>query len=104
MHCRALAWAAAQVPPGPQHDQVAASVAVQAMQQAQHLLAQVFASLELSLAFAIQHGFIAVLVFCGVIIVATFFLKDVPMTQDPNQASDEDEAIAGSAEDLSVLP
>src|SRR5258707_15729735 len=78
MHCRALAWAAAQVPPGPQHDQVAASVAAQAMQQAQHLLDQVFAALKLSLAFAIQHGFIAVLVFCGVIIVATFFLNDVP--------------------------
>jgi predicted MFS family arabinose efflux permease len=96
--------AVAQVPPGPQHDHVAASVAAQAMQQAQHLLDQVFASLKLSLAFAIQHGFIAVLVFCGVIIVATFFLKDVPMTQDPNKASDEDEAIAGSAEDLSVIP
>jgi predicted MFS family arabinose efflux permease len=69
--------AVAQVPPGPQHDQIAAAVAAQAMQQVQHLLDQVFAVLKLSLAFAIQHGFIAVLVFCGVIIVATFFLKDV---------------------------
>jgi len=95
--------AVAQVPPGPQYDQVAASVAVQAMQQAQHLLDQVFAALKLSLAFAIQHGFIAVLVFCGVIIVATFFLKDVPMTQDPNKASDEAGAIVGSGEDLPVM-
>ena len=96
--------AVAQVPPGPQHDQVAASVATQAMQQAQHLLDQVFATLKLSLAFAIQHGFIAVLVFCGVIIVATFFLKDVPMTQNPNKASDKAEAVVGSGEDLSVMP
>jgi EmrB/QacA subfamily drug resistance transporter len=96
--------AVAQVPPGPQHDQVAASVAAQAMQQAQHLLDQVFAALKLSLAFAIQHGFIAVLVFCGVIIVATFFLKDVPMTQDPNKASDEAGTVVGSGEDLPVLP
>ncbi|HEX6479730.1 MAG TPA: MDR family MFS transporter [Ktedonobacteraceae bacterium] len=96
--------AVAQVPPGPQHDQIAASVATQAMQQAQYLLDQVFATLKLSLAFAIQHGFIAVLVFCGVIIVATFFLKDVPMTQDPNKASDNAEAVVGSGEDLSVMP
>ena len=96
--------AVAQVPPGPQHDQVAASVAAQAMQQAQHLLDQVFAALKLSLAFAIQHGFIAVLVFCGVIIVATFFLKDVPMTQDPNKASDEAGTVVGSGEDLPVMP
>src|SRR6266567_4999829 len=94
--------AAAHVPPGPQHDQVAASVAAQAMQQAQHLLDQVFAALKLSLAFAIQHGFIAVLVFCGVIIVATFFLKDVPMTQDSNKASDEAGTVVGSGEDLPV--
>src|SRR6202011_515960 len=70
--------AVAQVPPGPQHDAIAHQVAVQAMQQAQHLLDQVFAALKLSLAYAIQHGFIAVLVFCGAIIVATFFLKDIP--------------------------
>jgi hypothetical protein len=96
--------AVAQVPPGPQHDQVATSVAAQAMQQAQHLLDQVFAALKLSLAYAIQHGFIALLVFCGVIIVATFFLKDVPMTQDPNKATNEGEEVAGSEEDLSVIP
>jgi EmrB/QacA subfamily drug resistance transporter len=96
--------AVAQVPPGPQHDQVAASAAAQAMQQTQHLLDQVFAALKLSLAYAIQHGFIALLVFCGVIIVATFFLKDVPMTQDPNKATNEGEEVAGSEEDLSVIP
>ena len=95
--------AVAQVPPGPQHDQIAASVAAQAMQQAQHLLDQVFAALKLSLAFAIQHGFIAVLVFCAVIIVATFFLKDVPMTDDTHKATNESEVIVESGEDMSVL-
>ena len=70
--------AVAHVPPGPQHDQIAAAVAAQAMQQVQHLLDQVFAALKLSLALAIQHGLVAVLVFCGVIILATFFLKDGP--------------------------
>ncbi|HJT59814.1 MAG TPA: MDR family MFS transporter [Ktedonobacteraceae bacterium] len=95
--------AVAQVPPGPQHDQIAASVAAQAMQQAQHLLDQVFAALKLSLAFAIQHGFMAVLVFCAVIIVATFFLKDVPMTDDTHKATNESEVVVESGEDMSVL-
>jgi hypothetical protein len=53
---------------------------------------------------AIQHGFIAVLVFCGVTILATFFLKDLPMTQQSSEVSDEDEAVAGSVEDLSITP
>jgi len=96
--------AVTHVPPGPQHDQIAASAAAQAMQGAQHLLDQVFAALKLSLAFAIQHGFVAVLVFCGAIIVATFFLKDIPMTQQPGEAPGEAGAPAGSEEDLSVIP
>jgi EmrB/QacA subfamily drug resistance transporter len=96
--------AAAHVPPGPQHNQIAASVAAQAMQQAQHLLNQVFAALKLSLAFAIQHGLIAVLVFCGVIILATFFLRDVPMTQQSSETPDETGATKESGEDLSIIP
>ncbi len=96
--------AVAQVPPGPQHDQIAASVATQAMQQVQHLLNQVFEALRLSLAFAIQHGLIAVLVFCGAIILATFFLKDIPMTQQSSEPSDEAEAVVESVKDLSVIP
>src|SRR5260221_13139158 len=71
------------------------------MQGAQHLLDQVFAALKLSLAFAIQHGFIAVLVFCGAIIVATFFLEDIPMTQQPGEAPAEAAAPAGSGGELS---
>src|SRR3989440_9949575 len=69
--------AVAQVPPGPRHNVIAQQVAMQAMQQVQHLLNQVFEALRLSLAVAIQHGFIAVLVFCAATILATFFLKDV---------------------------
>jgi EmrB/QacA subfamily drug resistance transporter len=86
--------AVAHVPPGPQHDQIVAAVAAQTMQQVQHLLDQVFATLKLSLALAIQHGLVAVLIFCGAIILATFFLKDGPQnitsTDVPSQAvSDE---------------
>ena len=89
--------AVAHIPPGPQHDQVAASVAAQAMQQAHQLLDQVFGALKLSLAYAIQHGLIAVLVFCGAIIVATFFLKDIPMAEQssetPVEAEVEEEPV-----------
>jgi EmrB/QacA subfamily drug resistance transporter len=90
--------AVAHVPPGPQHDQIAASVAAQAVQQVQHLLNQVFEALRLSLAVAIQHGLVAVLLFCVAALVATFFLKDVPMMQQ--QPGDETgEAIeAGESE------
>jgi hypothetical protein len=100
----AVQSAVAQVPPGPLHNQVAASVAAQAMQQAQHLLDQVFAVLKLSLAYAIQHGFIAVLVICGAVIVATFFFKDVPMSQQSGEVSDETEMLAGSEEGMSIVP
>ena len=56
-----------------------------------------FGALKLSLAYAIQHGFIAVLVFCGAIIVATFFLKDIPMAEQssetPVEAEVEEEPV-----------
>src|SRR5437588_826653 len=96
--------AVAQVPPGPQHNVIAQQVALQAMQQAQHLLNQVFEALRLSLAVAIQHGFIAVLVFCGATIVAAFFLKDVPMAQQVSETSDETGVVVESGEDLSIVP
>ena len=67
--------AVAHVPSGPQHDQIAAAVAAQAMQQVQHLLNQVFEALRLSLAVAIQHGLVAVLLFSLAALVATFFLN-----------------------------
>jgi len=57
------------------------------VQQVQHLLSQVFEALRLSLAVAIQHGLVAVLLFCVAALVATFFLKDVPMMQQ--QPGDE---------------
>ena len=98
----AVQSAVAQVPPGPQHNLIAHQVAVQVMLQVQHMLDSVFAALKLSLAYAVQHGFIAVLVICGVIIVATFFLKDVPMIQQPGEATDETEMTPESEEGVRV--
>jgi EmrB/QacA subfamily drug resistance transporter len=96
--------AVAQVPPGPQHDQIAASVAAQAVQQVVHLLNQVFEALRLSLAVAVQHGFIAILLFSVAALVATFFLKDMPMTQQqPGEESDEAREAGESEVDVSMI-
>ncbi|MEO8957156.1 MAG: MDR family MFS transporter [Ktedonobacteraceae bacterium] len=82
----AVAQATANVPPGPNHDQTVAAIAqkvtAQTIQQTQHLLNQVFDALRLSLAVAIQHSFVAVLFFCGAVIIASIFLKDVPLAKN----------------------
>ncbi len=96
--------AVAHVPAGPQHNQIAATVAAQAMQQASHMLDSIFAALKLSLAFAIQHGMIAVLVFSLAMIVATFFLKDVPMTNQPGTVANENSEESEHFENLPVMP
>src|SRR5579883_2761904 len=67
----AVAQATAHIPPGPGHNQ---AVAAQAMQQVQHLLNQVFEALKLSLAVAVQHGFVTILFFCFATVIAAFFL------------------------------
>jgi hypothetical protein len=73
--------AAAQVPAGPQHDQIVASAMTQAAHYAQQLMGQVVATLKLSLMVALQHGFLVVLVFAVFALITTLFLKDVPMVQ-----------------------
>ena len=50
--------------------------------QVDTLLGQIFTALRQSLATAIQHGYIVVLCFCVAILVATFFLKDVPLARE----------------------
>jgi hypothetical protein len=97
--------AVAQVPCGPHHDQIAASVAAQAVQQVQHLLNQVFEALRLSLSVAVQHGFTAVLLFSIVALVATFFLNDVPMIQQQTGEEAGEESEAGESEvDMPAIP
>ena len=82
----AVKKATAHIPAGPQHD----AIAQQVSQQVLHLLSQVFDALRLSLAVAVQHGFLTVLLFCGLTIVVTFFLKDVPMAQQFKEEQDAD--------------
>jgi len=80
--------ATANVPPGPQHDAIVAGITAQVNQQVLDLLTQVFGALKQSLAFAIQQGFLAVLVFSGLCLLAAFFLKDLPFKQQDDSAGE----------------
>ncbi|WP_338257347.1 hypothetical protein [Dictyobacter halimunensis] len=87
----AVQGATAHIPPGPQR----AAVTAQVSQQVQHLLNQVFDALKFSLTVAIQHGIVTILIFSVAMVVAAFFLKDVPLskarTAAPNQAASKPE-------------
>jgi EmrB/QacA subfamily drug resistance transporter len=96
----AVKSATAHVPPGPQHDAIAAQVIL----QVQHLLNQVFDALRLSFAVALQHGFATILIFCVLAIIATFFLKDVPMKKQYDEAPPETGATSGQEENTVPIP
>jgi hypothetical protein len=87
--------AASHVPAGPQHDIIAQQIA----QQVAHTLDQVFGALKLSLVVAIQHGLFTVLIFAGVMVIGTFFLRDTPMKDEKKQAENE---TAAQAEPVAV--
>ncbi|HEX6483782.1 MAG TPA: MDR family MFS transporter [Ktedonobacteraceae bacterium] len=99
----AVAQATSHIPPGPQHNQAATTAAAQAIQQVQHLLNQVFEALKLSLAVAIQHGFVTILFFCIATIIVAFFLKDMPLAKEFREDTHETGA-ATSEQDVSVVP
>lgn len=90
----AVARAVATVPLGPRHDQMVARVTQQAMLQAaqqEHLLLnQVFTAVKQALAGAITNGLWCILVFCLCGVVATLFLKNVPLaTEFRDEPADE---------------
>src|SRR5260370_27776152 len=75
----AVHFATVKVPPGSSHDATVARIAAQVSAQTLDLLTQVFHALRLSLAVGIQRGFYTTLVFCAGVLVASLFLKDVPL-------------------------
>jgi len=77
--------AAASIPPGHQHDIVAAQAAHQVLQ----VLTQVFDALKQSMVLAIQHGFLLVLIFCGCAFICALFLKNIPLTKSWQQRKPE---------------
>jgi MFS family permease len=94
----AIAKATASIPPGPHHEQMAATAsqaaAVQAAQQEHLILAQVFAALKQALTAALTNGFWCILFFCVVAFVTTLFLKDIPLSQE---FVDEEQIDTGAA-------
>lgn len=84
--------ATSHVPPGPQHNVIVQQIS----QQVAHTLDQVFSALKLSLVVAIQHGLLTVLIFAGIMFVCTWFLKDIPQTQE-NQHEPDTEAQRSTA-------
>ena len=91
--------ALAHVPASPRHDQIAGVVTVHAMQQTQNHLNQVFEALKPALALALRNGFIAVLVFSIGATLATFFLKDISMTE----ADEDPDLLEPVAESTKIL-
>lgn len=78
----AVAKAIAQIPPGPQHNQQVSTATAQVTQQVLQLFNQVVSDLKTSLTIAIQHAFYAILAFAALMLVSTFFLKDIPMKKE----------------------
>jgi MFS family permease len=84
----ARSLATSHVPPGPQHEIIVQQIA----QQVTQTLDQVFGALKLSLTVAIQHGLLTVLIFAGLMILGTLFLKDLPMTDETGKSDKAVEA------------
>lgn len=66
-----------------------------------NLLNQIFSSLKVALAAAIQHGFTVVLILGILAFLASFFLKDIPLAERAPLAP---EAIEASTDKQAILP
>ncbi|HEX8998225.1 MAG TPA: MDR family MFS transporter [Ktedonobacterales bacterium] len=93
----AQAEAAGKIPPsGPARDAAVAAITRQVDAQTAQLLAQIFDALRHSLVVGIEHGFMATLLIGGLVLVAAFFLKDVPLAksfrEEPARPRPETEA------------
>lgn len=73
----AINGATAQVPPGPSHDAIVASLT----QQVTGLMNQIFSVARDALASGIQMAFYIAMGVAAMVVVVTFFLKDVPLAK-----------------------
>ncbi len=108
----AIAQATANVPPGPQHDQMVAAITQQVTAQLMQTvtaqvntrltdtLHQLLEAARLSLATGIQHAFVVSLGVCVLIFVIALFLKDVPLAKRFQDAPRD--AAVGAEEALAV--
>jgi EmrB/QacA subfamily drug resistance transporter len=98
----AVQKAVANVPPGPAHDQTVAAITAQVTSKVTDLFAQIMDATRHALAVGIHDGFIAALVVCAVVVVVTFFLKDIPLQrrEAPAAAPAEQTNAAPEPEEL----
>ena len=110
----AQASAAHHIPPtGPAHDQAVAAitqqvtqaVTAQVTQQVTTLFNQIFEASRMALAIGIEDAFKVGLIMCGVIIVITLFLKDVPLaTRAPERAGQAGKPSEGGSPEADEAP
>ena len=85
----AVQQATGHIPAGPNHDQAVAAATQQALQQANDLLARAIDAVRLSLEAAVVRGLIGMLAFGVLIIIAAFFLKDIPFQGRESWGADD---------------
>ncbi len=85
----AAAQAQGKIPAGAQHNTVVAAIEQQAAAHTQQLLTQLFLALKHSLVIGIQHGLTVTLIISLIMLVAAFFLKDVPLSKSFREAPAE---------------
>lgn len=97
----AIQQATVTIPAGPHHDQTVAQISqqvgAQVAQQVHTLLHQIFHAVLQAFAIGITHGFQTVLIFCMIALVATFFLKDIPLGTRAPKAKGESGEVAAPA-------
>ena len=101
LHDTLLQSAAANVPPGPAHDQIVAGISASITTQ----LNQILEAAREALGVAIVNGFRSGLIVCALIVVLSFFLKDVALqgrakqeaAKAPGQEVESEPALADFA-------
>ncbi len=90
-----VAVQSANVPAGPQHNDIITTIT----HNTNALLSQIFGVVREALAGGIHLAFVSALVLAGVILLLTFFLRDVPMDKAPAGRSDTNAAASGPVQD-----
>jgi EmrB/QacA subfamily drug resistance transporter len=112
---QAVAQATANVPAGPAHDQIVATITQQVTDQVTQavttqvttnvntLFGQILDATRHSLAVGIHDGFIAGLIVCGVVVITTFFLKDIPLQRRETPAKAQPGQAGAPADDAALV-
>ncbi len=75
-----------RIPAGPHH----VALARQAALQVPSLLDQIFTAVKQALASSLHQGFVAILILSSFALLASFFLKDVPFSEERTPQQEEE--------------